>query len=87
MVSIPENSSFEDIGGFGLYRVPSSAIAKTISDIPEEVGGILVVSPAINNNFVRQEYQTKKNIYTRNKSVAVGVQSSNWVKFEGVEMT
>ena len=71
---------------YGIYRVGSTAIAQTISDIPEVVGGTLVVSPSLNANFVRQEYQARLNTYVRNCSVKTGVTSSVWVKYEGVEM-
>jgi hypothetical protein len=71
---------------YGTYRVGSTAVAKTISDIPEVIGGTLVVSPAINSNYVRQEYLSRTNTYVRNVPVAQGASMSNWVKYEGVEM-
>ena len=86
LTNIQPNTTFESCKEFGIYRVDSTATARTISDIPETAGGTLVVSPAINTNFVRQEYQTRYNTYVRNCSVKEGVASSVWVKYEGVEM-
>lgn len=83
---VSSDSDFSDYTRYGIYRVPNSTVASSIIDIPEKVGGTLVVTPAINANYVRQEYQTRYNIYVRNCAVASGVESHNWVKYTGTEI-
>ena len=83
---VASDSAFSDYTRYGIYRVPNSAVASSIKEIPEKVGGTLVVTPAINANYVRQEYQTRYNIYVRNCAVASGAESHNWVKYTGTEI-
>jgi hypothetical protein len=83
---VQSNTTLESCKAYGIYRVDSTATAQTISDCPERAGGTLVVSPALNGNFVRQEYQTRFNTYVRNCTVKDGIAPTAWVKYEGVEM-
>lgn len=80
------DSDFSDYTRYGIYRVSNSTVASSIIDIPEKVGGTLVVTPAINANFVRQEYQTRYNTYVRYASVSSDVDSTNWVKYAGTDI-
>lgn len=63
---IPENSDLNNYKIPGVYAVSNDAIAKTISNIPIQQAGILIVSSALGQDinvngayqYVRQEYKT-----------------------------
>ena len=70
--NIPSNSVLSTYTTPGVFRIPSEAVAQTISDNPYKTGGslVFVISAYNNGNYVVQISISTAGLYARRKATS-----------------